>query len=87
MIMVHGDDQGLRVPARLAPTQAVVLVARGGKGVAKAASEVTDELHRDGIRAELDDRLELSLGRRIVDHEVRGVPLRVELGPRGLARS
>jgi prolyl-tRNA synthetase len=87
MIMVHGDDRGLRVPPRLAPTQVIVLVARGGEGVVEAASAITDELLREGIRAELDDRLELSLGRRIVDHELRGVPLRVELGPRELAEA
>ena len=85
MIMVHGDDRGLRVPPRLAPTQAIVLVARGGDGVVEAASALTDELLRDGVRAELDDRLDISLGRRIVDHELRGVPLRVELGPREVA--
>jgi prolyl-tRNA synthetase len=87
MIMVHGDDRGLRVPPRLAPTQVIVLVARGGEGVVEAASAITDELLRGGIRAELDDRLELSLGRRIVDHELRGVPLRVELGPRELVKA
>jgi prolyl-tRNA synthetase len=87
MIMVHGDDRGLRVPPRLAPTQVIVLVARGGEGVVEAAGAITDELLRDGIRAELDDRLELSVGRRIVDHELRGVPLRVELGPRELAEA
>ena len=85
MIMVHGDDHGLRVPPRLAPTQAVVLVARGGEGVLEAAGQIADELLRGGIRSELDDRLEISLGRRIVDHELRGTPLRVELGPRELA--
>jgi prolyl-tRNA synthetase len=85
MIMVHGDDRGLRLPPRLAPTQVAVLVARAGEGVVEAASAITDELQRHGLRVELDDRLEVSLGRRIVDHELRGVPLRVELGPRELA--
>lgn len=85
MIMVHGDDQGLRVPPRLAPIQVVVLVARAGEGVMEAARTVVDQLERAGVRVELDDRLEVSLGRRITDHELRGVPLRVELGPRELA--
>jgi prolyl-tRNA synthetase len=85
MIMVHGDDQGLRVPPRLAPTQVMVLVARAGEGVVEAANAVAQALRRTGVRVELDDRLEISLGRRIVDHELRGVPLRVELGPRELA--
>jgi prolyl-tRNA synthetase len=85
MIMVHGDNDGLRVPPRLAPTQVIVLAARAGDGVLEAATTLVDDLRRVGVRVELDDRLELSLGRRIVDHELRGVPLRVELGPRELA--
>jgi prolyl-tRNA synthetase len=85
MIMVHGDDYGLRVPPRLAPVQVIVLVARAGEGVLEAAKTLAGDLHRLGVRAELDDRLEISLGRRIVDHELRGVPLRIELGPRDLA--
>ncbi|HEY1519064.1 MAG TPA: proline--tRNA ligase [Solirubrobacteraceae bacterium] len=85
MIMVHGDDHGLRVPPRLAPVQVVVLVARAGEGVAEAATTLVDELERAGVRAELDDSVEVSLGRRIVDHELRGVPIRLELGPRDLA--
>jgi prolyl-tRNA synthetase len=85
MIMVHGDDQGLRVPPRLAPIQAVVLVARAGEGVIDAATQLVDELARAGVRVELDDAVDVSLGRRIVDHELRGVPVRLELGPRDLA--
>jgi prolyl-tRNA synthetase len=85
MIMVHGDDHGLRVPPRLAPVQAVVVVARTGEGVIDAARSLVDDLERSGLRVELDDRVEISVGRRIVDHELRGVPLRLELGPRDLA--
>jgi prolyl-tRNA synthetase len=85
MIMVHGDDHGLRVPPRLAPTQVVVLVARAGEGVVDAARTLADDLRRHGVRVALDDRLDLSLGRRIIDHELRGVPVRIELGPRELS--
>jgi prolyl-tRNA synthetase len=85
MIMVHGDDHGLRVPPRLAPTQVIVLVARDGEGVLDAAKTLVGALQRRGARAALDDRLEISLGRRIIDHELRGVPVRVEFGPRELA--
>jgi prolyl-tRNA synthetase len=85
MIMVHGDDHGLRVPPRLAPIQVVVVVARSGEGVIEAATAVADDLERAGVRVELDDRVEISLGRRIIDHELRGVPVRVELGPRDVA--
>ncbi|HTT29137.1 MAG TPA: proline--tRNA ligase [Solirubrobacteraceae bacterium] len=85
MILVHGDNHGLRVPPRLAPVQVVVLVARGGEGVVEAATSLVDELQRAGVRAELDANVEVSVGRRIVDHELRGVPIRLELGPRELA--
>ncbi|HTP21561.1 MAG TPA: His/Gly/Thr/Pro-type tRNA ligase C-terminal domain-containing protein, partial [Solirubrobacteraceae bacterium] len=85
MIMVHGDDHGLRIPPRLAPTQVVVLVARAGEGVIETASAVVAELERLGVRVELDDRVEVSLGRRIIDHELRGVPIRIEVGPRDIA--
>jgi prolyl-tRNA synthetase len=85
MIMVHGDDYGLRVPPRLAPVEVVVVVARGGEGVIEAATAIVDELERVGVRVELDDRVEVSVGRRIIDHELRGVPVRVELGPRDVA--
>jgi prolyl-tRNA synthetase len=85
MIMVHGDDHGLRVPPRLAPVQVVVLVARAGEGVTEAATRLVEELKRAEVRVELDDNVEVSVGRRIVDHELRGVPIRLDLGPRDLA--
>jgi prolyl-tRNA synthetase len=81
-IMVHGDDHGLRLPPRVAPVQVVVLVARDGDGVLERARRLTDELTRAGVRAELDPHAEVSAGRRIVEWELRGVPVRVELGPR-----
>src|SRR3984885_11335754 len=85
MIMVHGDDHGLSVPPRLAPVQVIVLIARDGEGVSEAAKALVGDLQRRGPRVELDDRVDISLGRRITDHELRGVPVRVELGPRELA--
>jgi prolyl-tRNA synthetase len=84
-IMVHGDDNGLRLPPRVAPVQVVVLVARAGEGVLEYAGRLVDELTRAGIRAELDPHTDVSVGRRIVDWELRGVPIRVELGPRDIA--
>jgi prolyl-tRNA synthetase len=84
-IMVHGDDDGLRLPPRVAPTQVVVLVARTGEGVIESADRLVEDLVRVGIRAELDAHTDVSTGRRIVDWELRGVPVRVELGPRDIA--
>jgi prolyl-tRNA synthetase len=85
LVMAHGDDAGLRLPPPVAPVQVVVLVARAGEGVAEAAHQLARDLQRAGIRAQLDDRPEPSFGRRVVDWELKGVPLRIELGPRDLA--
>jgi prolyl-tRNA synthetase len=84
-IMVHGDDHGLRLPPRVAPVQVVVLVARAGEGVVEQAARLVDDLTRAGIRVELDPHTDVSVGRRIVEWELRGVPVRVELGPRDIA--
>ena len=85
LIMCHGDDHGLRVPPRLAPVQALVVVVKEGEGVALAARQVVDDLRAAGVRAELDDRVDTAFGRRAVDAELKGIPVRVELGPRDLA--
>ncbi len=84
-IMVHGDDHGLRLAPRVAPIQVVVLVARAGEGVVEYGTRLVEELARAGIRAELDAHVDVSVGRRIIDWELRGVPVRVELGPRDIA--
>ena len=62
-----------------------MVVARAGEGVIEAATTVVDEIERAGVRVELDDRVDVSAGRRIIDHELRGVPVRVERGPRDVA--
>jgi prolyl-tRNA synthetase len=85
LIMGHGDDAGLRVPPRLAPIQLVVVAVRDEGHVVARARELTEALRADGVRAELDDRTDGSLGRRVTDWELKGVPLRLELGPRDLA--
>jgi prolyl-tRNA synthetase len=85
LIMGHGDDDGLVVPPRLAPTQAVVLVVKSTDGVGEAASQLADDLRRQGVRVVLDDKVAQSFGRRSTDWELKGVPVRVEVGPRDLA--
>ena len=84
LIMAHGDDHGLRVPPRLAPVQVLVMIVKEGPGVRLAARRVVDDLLAAGIRAELDARVETPFGRRAVDAELKGIPLRVEIGPRDL---
>jgi prolyl-tRNA synthetase len=86
LIMAHGDDQGLRVPPRLAATQVVVLVVRDEDGaVTDAAKGLVDRLIHAGVRVRLDDHVATAFGRRATDWELKGVPVRVEVGPRDLA--
>jgi prolyl-tRNA synthetase len=86
MVMVHGDDDGLRVPPALAPVQAYVLVVKDGDGAGAAAGKVHDALRDSGVRVALDDRVDTPFGRRAVDAELKGHPVRIEVGPRDLAR-
>jgi prolyl-tRNA synthetase len=85
LIMCHGDDAGLRVPPRLAPVQAIVLVVRDDAEVRARAHQVVHELRDVGVRAALDEQTDVSFGRRAIDAELKGIPVRVELGPRELA--
>jgi len=85
LIMGHGDDQGLRVPPRLAPVQVLVMVVKDGEGVVEASRQVVADLVARGVRAELDSRVDTPFGRRAVDAELKGIPVRVEVGPRDLA--
>ncbi|MGE0309058.1 MAG: proline--tRNA ligase, partial [Acidimicrobiia bacterium] len=85
LIMTHGDDAGLRLPPRLAPVQVVVLLVKAEGGAGEAATALAGELRAAGVRVELDDRVDVSFGRRAVDWELKGVPVRIEVGPRDLA--
>jgi prolyl-tRNA synthetase len=84
LIMVHGDDFGLRLPPALAPQEVVVMVVRDDEGVARAAASIVADLKASGVRVRLDDRVETGFGRRSIDWELKGVPVRVEVGPRDL---
>ncbi len=85
LVMGHGDDFGLRLPPALAPAQVVVMVVKDAPDVASAAGALVAELVAAGYRVRLDDRTDSSFGRRSVDWELKGVPVRVEIGPRDLA--
>jgi prolyl-tRNA synthetase len=85
LIMVHGDDRGLRIPPRLAPIQAQVMVVKAGEGVVEAAAKLRDDLKAAGVRVALDERADIPFGRRAVDAELKGIPVRIEVGPRDLA--
>jgi prolyl-tRNA synthetase len=91
MIMVHGDDQGLVLPPRLAPIQAVIVpIFRKEEEKAKvmeAADRIFIGLKTAGIRVKMDDRDNVSSGFKFNDWEMRGVPVRVEIGPRDVEKN
>ena len=90
IVMTHGDDQGLILPPRLAPYQVVVVpifkndAERGP--VMEAVGRITSELRDANVRLKVDDRDELTPGFKFHDWELRGVPLRIEVGPKDVAQ-
>jgi prolyl-tRNA synthetase len=88
VIMTHGDDRGLVLPPALAPHQVVIVpIGRGKQAdeMVPAARDLAGRLAAAGLRAHVDDRTQLSPGFKFNDWEMRGVPMRLELGPRDLA--
>jgi len=89
IVMVHGDDQGLILPPRLAPFQVVIVPIHKSDAeraaVLEAAKRIQHELVGAALRVKLDEREGLSPGFKFNDWEMRGVPLRLELGPKDLA--
>jgi len=90
IIMVHGDDQGLILPPRIAPFQAVIVpiykTDDEKASVMDAARKIRAELVAAEIRVKLDERDGMSPGFKFNDWEMRGVPLRIELGPKDVAK-
>ncbi|MEE9464577.1 MAG: proline--tRNA ligase [Candidatus Neomarinimicrobiota bacterium] len=88
MVMVHGDDKGLRLPPRIAPYQVVIVPIfkdESRSTVLEAAGRIHDSLTAAGVRVHLDDRETVSPGFKFNDWEMKGAPLRVEIGPRDVA--
>ena len=86
IIMTHGDDNGLVLPPRAAPIQAVVIpVAAHKPGVLDAAAALRDRLKTAGIRSKMDDS-DNSPGWKFAEYEMKGVPLRVEIGPKDMEK-
>jgi len=87
LVMSHGDDSGLRFPPQVAPIQVVVVpIALGNwkETVLPVAEKVSQELSQNGYRVRLDRREEFTPGWKFSEWEMRGVPLRLEVGPRDL---
>jgi prolyl-tRNA synthetase len=90
VIMTHGDDSGLILPPRVAPYQVVIVpIARGNwqETVLPRAQEIRSELMRHGVRVMLDDRDAYTPGWKFAEWEMRGVPLRLEIGPKDIEKS
>src|SRR6202040_1050939 len=87
---VHGDDQGLILPPRIAPIQAVIVpiykTDEEKTSVLQAAKDLKAQLVKANLRVQLDDREGFSPGWKFNDWEMRGVPVRVELGPKDVAK-
>lgn len=84
LIMAHGDDQGIRIPPRVAPVQVVVLAVKDDERTMTTASSLVRELITAGVRTRLDNRTTQGFGRRATEWELKGVPVRLEVGPRDL---
>ena len=84
IIMTHGDNNGLVLPPAVAPVQAVIVpIAQFKEGVLEKAAEIRDKLKALGIRVKLDDS-DNSPGWKFAEHEMRGVPVRIEIGPKDI---
>jgi prolyl-tRNA synthetase len=86
LIMVHGDDKGLVLPPKVAPVQVVIVPIpykdAGSEVILSKAKEVFQNLQVKGIEAVLDDRAEYTPGWKFNEWELKGVPIRIEIGPR-----
>ena len=90
LIMIHGDDRGLVLPPEVAPSQVVIVPVAAEKEpelVMSRVSEVAQRLRDLGLRVQVDDRDGLKPGAKFYQHEMRGVPLRIEIGPRDAAQN
>lgn len=91
IIMTHGDDQGLVLPPRLAPIQAVIVpifkTDEEKNKVMAVADRIFVELKAAGIRIKMDDRENVSSGFKFNDWEMRGVPVRIEIGPKDVEKN
>ena len=90
MIMAHGDDQGLVLPPKVAPTQVVIVpIYRNDEGKDKVlpkVKEIQDSLEAQDIRVQVDNREGLSPGYKFNDWEMKGVPIRIEIGPKDIEK-
>ena len=91
MIMTHGDDKGLVLPPKIAPIQVVIIpiyYSDDEKGnVIQKANQIKDDLSKINLRVHLDDREQLTPGFKFNDWEMKGIPIRIEIGPKDIAKN
>jgi len=91
MIMTHGDDKGLVLPPKVSPIQVVIIPIYHSKedkeNVLQKACQIKDSLSNNDIRVHLDDREQLTPGFKFNDWEMRGIPIRIEIGPKDIAKN
>lgn len=91
MIMIHGDDKGLVLPPKLAPIQVVIIPIYYSKeekdSVMQKARQIKDDLSKIDLRVHLDDREQLTPGFKFNDWEMKGIPVRIEIGPKDIAKN
>ena len=84
--MVHGDDAGLKLPPKIAPVQAVIIpIAMHKEGVIEKTEELEERLKKS-FRVQLDDS-DKSPGWKFSEYEMRGVPVRIEMGPKDIEKN
>jgi len=90
IIMLHGDDRGLVIPPRIAPIQVVIVPIYYKEGdtaaIAEKAAQVSDQLRKAGLTVHVDTREQYTPGWKFNEWELKGVPLRVEIGPKDLEK-
>jgi prolyl-tRNA synthetase len=90
VVMVHGDDKGLVLPPRIAPVQAVIIPIpyrdSGAELILAKAKQLFEDLQKKGVEVVLDDRQEYTPGWKFNEWELKGAPLRIEIGPRDVRK-
>lgn len=87
IIMVHGDNSGLKLPPRIAPVQVMIVpIRQDAEGVMDQAQNIFSELSASGIRVKIDNS-EKSPGWKFSEQEMRGIPVRIELGPKDIEKN
>jgi len=91
MIMTHGDDKGLVLPPKVAPIQVVIIPIYYSKedkeNVLQKACQIKDSLSNNDVRIHLDDREQMTPGFKFNDWEMKGIPIRIEIGPKDIAKN